>query len=96
MPLNAIFGWARLMQHNLLSSEERAEAADSIMRNAEAQAHLIDDVLDITRIINQKLHLDRRVRDLAEIVAQAVDAVRPSAAAGGLELTKTTEASDLL
>ncbi len=95
-PLNAIFGWARLMQHNLLSSEERAEAADSIMRNAEAQAHLIDDVLDITRIINQKLHLDRRVRDLAEIVAQAVDAVRPSAAAGGLELTKTTEASDLL
>ncbi|MEP6685526.1 MAG: ATP-binding protein [Verrucomicrobiota bacterium] len=95
-PLNAIFGWTRLLQHNLLSEEERVEAAAAIMRNAEAQAHLIEDVLDITRIINQKLHLDRHVRDLAEIVAQAVDAVRPSAVAGGLELSTTTDANDLL
>jgi PAS domain S-box-containing protein len=95
-PLNAIFGWTRLMQHDLLSEEERIEAAAAIMRNAEAQAHLIEDVLDITRIINQKLHLDRRVRDLAEIVAQAVDAILPSAVAAGLELTRITEATDLL
>ena len=60
-PLNAVFGWTRLMQENLLSEEERGEAVKSIMRNAEAQARLIEDVLDITRIINHKLSLDREV-----------------------------------
>ncbi len=53
-PLNAVFGWTRLMQENLLSEEERSEAVNSIMRNAEAQARLIEDVLDITRIVNHK------------------------------------------
>ncbi len=58
-PLNAVFGWTRLMQENLLNEEERADAVDSIMRNAQAQARLIEDVLDITRIVNHKLTLDR-------------------------------------
>ncbi len=45
------------MQENVLSEDERAQAMDSIMRNSQAQARLIEDVLDITRIVNQKLCL---------------------------------------
>jgi CheY-like chemotaxis protein/anti-sigma regulatory factor (Ser/Thr protein kinase) len=66
------------------------------MRNAEAQAHLIDDVLDITRIINQKLHLDREVHPVAEIVTEAVEAVQPSADAKKITLSNRTETNGLL
>ena len=95
-PLNAIVGWTRLMQEDLLSPDERTEAVDSIMRNAEAQAHLIEDVLDITRIINQKLHLEKQVRVLSELVIDAVNAVRPSAEAKEIALSVATDAAGLL
>ena len=95
-PLNAVFGWTKLMQENLLSEEERGEAVKSIMRNAEAQARLIEDVLDITRIINHKLSLDREVINPLHIVAEAVEAVRPSADAKGILLESASEAEDLL
>ncbi|MDQ2658926.1 MAG: ATP-binding protein, partial [Verrucomicrobiota bacterium] len=95
-PLNAVFGWTRLMQENLLSEEERGEAVNSIMRNAEAQARLIEDVLDITRIINHKLSLDREVLNPARVVTEAVEAVRPSADTKGVRLETTTAAEDLL
>ncbi|MDQ2918755.1 MAG: ATP-binding protein [Verrucomicrobiota bacterium] len=95
-PLNAIVGWTRLMQEDLLSPDERKEAVHSIMRNAEAQAHLIEDVLDISRIINQKLHLERETRALSEIVLDAVNAIRPSADAKEIALTVSTAAAGLL
>ena len=95
-PLNAVFGWTRLMQENLLSEEERGEAVNSIMRNAEAQARLIEDVLDITRIINHKLSLEREVLNPLRIVAGAVEAVRPSADAKEILLETANEAGDLL
>jgi PAS domain S-box-containing protein len=95
-PLNAVFGWTRLMQENLLNEEERAQAVDSIMRNAEAQARLIEDVLDITRIVNQKLSLDRHVWNVWEVVAEAIDAMRPSADAKGVSLVTQVDAGDLL
>ena len=95
-PLNAVFGWTKLMQENLLSEEERGEAVKSIMRNAEAQARLIEDVLDITRIINHKLSLDREVINPLHIVAEAVEAVRPSADGKEILLESANEAEDLL
>jgi len=95
-PLNAVVGWTRLMQENILSEEERAQAVDSIMRNAEAQARLIEDVLDITRIVNHKLSLDRQLLNLTEIVREAVDAILPSANAREITLTSSTEANDFL
>ena len=95
-PLNAVFGWTRLMQEDVLSEEERKEAVNSIMRNAEAQARLIEDVLDITRIVNQKLTLDRAVLNLSSIVRQAVDAVRPSADVKGIALETAIASEDLL
>src|SRR3954454_5513876 len=54
-PLNAVYGWTRLIQGNVLNETERTEAVKSIMRNAEAQGRLIEEILDITRIVNQKL-----------------------------------------
>lgn len=95
-PLNAVFGWTRLMQENILTESERAQAVDSIMRNAEAQARLIEDVLDITRIVNQKLALDRRVLNLTDIVAEAVEAMLPSANASNIAIESAIEADDLL
>lgn len=95
-PLNAVFGWTRLIQENLLNEVERGEAVNSIMRNAEAQARLIEDVLDITRIINHKLSLDREVVNPLRLVADAVEAVRPSADAKGISLEMVVEAGDLL
>jgi PAS domain S-box-containing protein len=95
-PLNAVFGWTRLMQEKMLSEEERAEAVNSIMRNAEAQARLIEDVLDITRIVNHKLSLDRNVLNPVGIVQEAVEAVRPSAVIKDLALETFIEAEDLL
>ena len=95
-PLNAIVGWTRLMQEDLLTPTERDEAVHSIMRNAEAQAHLIEDVLDITRIINQKLHLEREVRVLSEIALDAVNGIRPSADAKEIPLTVSTDGPGVL
>ena len=95
-PLNAVFGWTRLMQENVLGEEERAQAVDSIMRNAEAQARLIEDVLDITRIVSQKLSLDRKVLNLWRIATEAVDAVMPSADAKGIAVINEVEAHNLL
>ncbi len=95
-PLNAVFGWTRLMQENVLNAEETKEAISSIMRNAEAQARLIEDVIDITRIINQKLSLDRSVLDLVPIVREAVDAIRPSAEVSGITLETIFAPEELL
>jgi len=95
-PLNAVFGWTRLMQENLLNEQERVEAANSIMRNAQAQSRLIEDVLDITRIVNQKLSLDRNILNLDEVIGEAVDAIAPSVDAKGIRLRKSIESFDIL
>lgn len=95
-PLNAVFGWTRLMQEHVLGEQERAQAVDSIIRNAEAQARLIEDVLDITRIVNQKLSLKRELVQLWRIVTEAIDAVLPSADAKGVALVSEVESHDLL
>jgi PAS domain S-box-containing protein len=95
-PLNSILGWTRLMQEGLLEPEELPEAVNSITNNAKAQAQLIEDILDISRIINNKLRLERRVLPLADIVEAAANAIRPLAEAATLRVAYTVEAGDLL
>lgn len=95
-PLNSILGWTRLMQEGLLEPGELPEAIDSITHNAKAQAQLIEDILDISRIINDKLSLEKRVLPLADIVKAAADAIRPQANQGKLRVAHTVEATDLL
>src|SRR5688500_11697146 len=78
-PLNAIVGWIHLLRHGQLPDEERRHALERIDRNAHAQARLVQDLLDVSRITTGKLRLDIREMDLAAVVSNAVDACRPAA-----------------
>ncbi|HSE22618.1 MAG TPA: PAS domain S-box protein, partial [Pyrinomonadaceae bacterium] len=62
-PLNAILGWARMLRSGQLSDDNAAKALDTIERNARAQAQLIDDLLDVSRIVTGKLRMDVRPTD---------------------------------
>ena len=78
-PLNAVFGWARMLQAGQVGESDRARAFDAILRNANAQLQLIDDLLDVARIIAGKTRLDVRPVDLSAVIETALDAVRPAA-----------------
>jgi PAS domain S-box-containing protein len=78
-PLNAILGWAQLLRDGGVDADERTQGLETIERNARAQAQLIEDLLDMSRIITGKLRLDVRRADLPEVVAAAVRTVRPAA-----------------
>jgi len=85
-PLNAVYGYARMLQSGRLDKDAAARALEVIVRNANAQVHLIDDLLDVSRIISGKMRLNVRVVDLEAIAAAALDAVRPAAEAKGIRL----------
>lgn len=85
-PLNAVYGWARMMQAGQLDAETTARALDAIVRNSDLQVKLIDDLLDVSRVISGKMRLDVRRVDVREVVEAALDALGPSAEAKGLRL----------
>ncbi|MDX2052856.1 MAG: PAS domain S-box protein [Polyangiaceae bacterium] len=86
-PLSAILGWAHLLNNNGLPEEKRQHALEVIERNARAQAQLIEDLLDVSRIISGKLRLETRAFDLATIISAAVDGVRPAAEAKNVRIS---------
>ena len=86
-PLNAILGWARMLRAGTLADADVPRALETIERNAQVQAQLIEDLLDVSRIVSGKLRLDMRPIDIGEVVAEAIDTVRPTADARGVELT---------
>ncbi len=84
-PLNAILGWAQLLRaHRDPATVERA--LETIERNAKLQAQLVEDLLDLSRIVAGKVRLDTRPVNVPAVVEAAVDSVRPAAAAKGIEL----------
>jgi PAS domain S-box-containing protein len=85
-PLNAIFGWARLLQSAQMDDAARAHAVDAIVRGASAQAQLIEDLLDLSRIVTGRMRLDIQRLDLGAVIEAAVDAVRPAADAKEIAL----------
>ena len=85
-PLNAIAGWVTLLRSASLPPERVADALDTIDRNARAQTRLIDDLLDVSRIISGKLSLAIEPTDMAEVVGAAVTALRPAAEAKQISL----------
>jgi PAS domain S-box-containing protein len=85
-PLNAVYGWARMLRNGQLDAETTTRAVDAITRNAEAQSRLIDDLLDVSRIVAGKMRLEFRSIDLRAVVEAAVDAVRPAAEAREIRL----------
>jgi PAS domain S-box-containing protein len=87
-PLNAVYGWARMMQNGKLDDETSARALDAIVRNANAQVQLIDDLLDVSRVINGKMRLDVRPTDVPEVIDAALDTVGPAAEAKRIDLKR--------
>lgn len=85
-PLNAILGWSQMLQKSNLDEAAVKRATGTIERNARAQSQLIDDILDVSRIITGKLRLDVRAVDLASVISAAVDAARPAAEAKNIRL----------
>jgi signal transduction histidine kinase/CheY-like chemotaxis protein len=84
-PLNAILGWATILEQP--GGRERVDRAIAIIqRNARAQAKIIDDILDVSRIISGKLLLNPTLFDVAGVIDAAVDSVRPGASAKGVRL----------
>jgi signal transduction histidine kinase len=87
-PLNAVLGWARVLRSTDLPSALRTRALESIERNASAQARLIDDLLEVSRIVTGKLRLKVRPMDLAQVIDAAMEVVRPAAEARGIRLER--------
>jgi PAS domain S-box-containing protein len=85
-PLNAIVGYVRMMQSDLLTGEKRTRAMDTVARNVTSLTQIVEDVLDVSRIISGKLRLDVQPVDLPIVVQNAVDTVRPAAEAKGVQL----------
>ena len=85
-PLTAILGWARMLESGGIESDMARRAIETIMRNAKAQAQIIEDILDVSRIITGKLSLDLRPIQLASLLEAAVNVVRPTAEAKGINV----------
>lgn len=85
-PLTSILGWAQLLNTKQLDAETRARALEVIERNARAQRQLIDDLLDISRIVTGKIRLDTSVINLAPVIESATDSVRPFATIRKIQL----------
>lgn len=90
-PLNAILGWATMLTSGRLSDSQRERAVQVIARNAQTQADLIEDLLDVSRIITGKMRIEMRPTNLAGPVQAALDAVRPSAEVKGIRLARRFE-----
>jgi PAS domain S-box-containing protein len=84
-PLNAILGWARILQLRGVDAST-SKAVNVIARNAEAQTRLIEEILDVSRIVTGKMRLDLGWLDLSATVRAALDVVRPAAEAKGVRL----------
>ena len=78
-PLNAVMGYTQLLTSGALQGDDVAHAYQAIQRNAQAQARLVESLLDLSRVLAGKLELNSEALDLSSVVAQAVDALRPEA-----------------
>ena len=85
-PLNAIVGWLPILRDENCNDEDLAEGLEVIERNARAQVKLIDDVLDVSRIISGKLRVEPRLCEMCEIINAGVDAIRAAAEARNITL----------
>ena len=95
-PLNAIVGWAGLLRRPARTPEQIDKGLEVIDRNARVQVQLISDLLDVSRIVVGKLHIDLAPIDVAVVVESAVDGARAAASAKRIELHASVSAVDAL
>ena len=91
-PLNAVLGWAHMLRAGTIAPNVQHRALDALERNAKLQAQLVDDLLDVSRIMSGKLRIDSAPVDLAMVIAEAVDDVGPAAATRQLTLSVQVDA----
>jgi len=87
-PLTAILGWSRLLEGGTLDDSVTQQAVEVIWRNAKAQAQIVDDILDVSRIITGNLSLDLHPLEVVPVVENAINVVRPTADAKGIKIEK--------
>jgi PAS domain S-box-containing protein len=85
-PLTAIIGWSKLLMQGDVDPEKQPLALETIVRNAQAQGQLINDLLEVSRIITGKLHLTFRPCQLQPVIEAAIESIRPTAEAKGIKL----------
>ncbi|HJS24527.1 MAG TPA: PAS domain S-box protein [Pyrinomonadaceae bacterium] len=85
-PLTAIMGWADLLLHDEVEPEKRQQAVETIFRNANSQCQLINDLLEVSRIITGKLRLEFVACELDSVIEAAAESIRPTAEAKGVRL----------
>jgi PAS domain S-box-containing protein len=85
-PLNAILGWSQMLRQGTLDKDATTNALESIERNARAQAQLVSDLLDISRVITGKLRINARPVDISSSLESALEAIRPAAEARQIQI----------
>ena len=85
-PLTAILGWVRMLRDGSLDDETAERALAAVERNAQSQAQLVEDLLDISRIVSGKMRLDMRTLDPSSVIHAAIEAVKPAAQTKGIRL----------
>lgn len=93
-PLNAIKSWVYLLRSGRLSADDMARGLETVERNTDAEARLITDMLDVSRIIAGQLCIDRRPVDLATLVTESAETVRPSADGVGIHVDIECESTE--
>jgi PAS domain S-box-containing protein len=92
-PLSAMLGWATILQKKQCTEQEVREGAEVIARNCRAQAQLLEDVLEVSRIVSGKLRLEVKPCDLASVIHAAIEVVRPAANAKQINVTAAIDPS---
>jgi PAS domain S-box-containing protein len=92
-PLNSLLGYAKMLQDNQLDETGRRHAIDVILRNATTQAQLVDDLLDLSRVVTGRMRLMFEYCNLTTLVDEGVDSLRPAADAKGVALHTVLDAS---
>jgi signal transduction histidine kinase/integral membrane sensor domain MASE1 len=95
-PLNAIVGWTHMMMDGMLDATSTRRALEVIDRNAQLQTQLVADLLDVSRIVAGRLHLDPSAVTLGPVIEAALDAVRPAAEARQVKVVTRLPAADVV
>jgi PAS domain S-box-containing protein len=85
-PLNAVLGWTNILQHGNIQSEELKQGLETIERNARIQAQIIEDLLDMSRIISGKVRLEVQQTDLSAVLNESIETLRVTAEAKSVRL----------
>jgi signal transduction histidine kinase/ActR/RegA family two-component response regulator len=90
-PLHAVIGWAHMLRNGMLDEAMAARAVETIERNAKSQAQLVEDLLDVSRVIVGKLRLDIAPVDVASVINLAIDSIELAAESKGIKLEVTLD-----